>query len=60
MTLFHTVHPPVAHEVRPARKIALPAWTGRIAWERIAAIGLNVALWGVIILGARALLRSLG
>jgi hypothetical protein len=37
--------------------VKAPAWIGRVAWARIAALGINIAFWALIILGVRALTR---
>jgi len=58
MTLFHTIHQPLARRTVPARaQIKAPAWAGRVAWARLFALGINLVLWGGIILGIRALFR---
>ncbi len=57
MTLFHTTaHHAVSEAKATPRKIAWPAWTGRVAWARIAALTVNVLLWAVIVAGVRALM----
>jgi hypothetical protein len=58
MTLFHTTHHPVAGAAAKSRaQVKAPAWIGRVAWARIAALGINIAFWALIILGVRALTR---
>jgi hypothetical protein len=60
MTIFHTTHQPLTARTtaQVRRRAKAPAWIGRIAWLRIAALMINLALWAGIILGVRALLHS--
>lgn len=58
MTLFHAIHHPLSRTTSaPRRSFRAPAWVGQIAWFRLGALGLNLALWAGIILGVRAMLR---
>ena len=58
MTVLNSTHQSaVARAASLPRKLEAPAWVGRIAWFRLLALGLNFALWAVIILIVRALLR---
>lgn len=59
MTLFHTTHQPLTRSRAQVRRRAkAPAWIGRIAWLRIAALSINLALWAGIVFAVRALLHS--
>jgi hypothetical protein len=57
MTLFHPTQQTLTRPLKAARRRArAPTWMTKIAWTRLAALALNIALWGLIILAVRAFL----